>query len=301
MPAAFIDSTSLKWMPSIRSMVSTRLPTSSRWTTGTRASVIPSLSRIERILSMLSASRRKSISSWRVRAKSSATARGDVTAVWGMRSSTLAYEQQGPQVGPDLRLQTGTLHLHHHLGAVEQGGAVHLADGGGSDRHLVEAGERRAQRSPQVLLDDAAGGGGREGRYPVSKGGQLGGPLGRKQPRAGGDHLAQLDERGPGIDESVAHPAGERVTSVQGVAPERCAEDQGPPGDPASVRRPRGHRCAPYRRPTWTRAGGGAGGGKALPGRIVTMSVGEISPPLSHAEQRHPLSHTQQPPAAKDG
>ena len=147
----------------------------------------------------------------------------------------LAHQQQRAELVAHLLVEPGTLHLDDHLGAVEQRGAVDLADGCGGEWLLLEGGERRAERSAEVLLDDRSGGGAGEGRHSVAQRRELRGPVRGEEPGARRDHLTHLHEGRAELDEGVAEPPREGLRGACQVAGEGGADGARAPGDASSA------------------------------------------------------------------
>jgi hypothetical protein len=115
---------------------------------------------------------------------------------------------------PHAQRQVGALHLHHHVGAVGQRGAVHLGDAGGGDGRLLEAVEDGLEGRLERLLDGLSGGGERHGRHVVQHGAHLFAQPLREEPLAAGDDLPELDVRGPQPLEGEAQGARPRQALV---------------------------------------------------------------------------------------
>ena len=91
----------------------------------------------------------------------------------------------------------GPLHLRHHLLAGAQTGGVDLGDRGGGDRRPVEMFEHFLQWAPELGFDHLAHGLERLGRDLVAEQSELTDQLGREDPFAGGEDLAEFDVGGP--------------------------------------------------------------------------------------------------------
>jgi hypothetical protein len=150
----------------------------------------------------------------------------------------------GRQVGVADFDDVGAQHLDHHAVAVVQARAVHLADGGGGHRLLIELGETLRDR-PQVLLDDGADAVDGHARHLVAQAGQLLGDLLRQDVAAGGDELPGLDHHaagaegkapefariaGPAAQVAALHPrregAGDQLVPPQQAQEQPAEEEQ---------------------------------------------------------------------------
>ena len=132
-----------------------------------------------------------------VSANSSTRAGGLASAATGMRPMRNGASQA--MTRRSLRTRTrhrGPLDLDHDRGAVEQGGRVHLGDGGGGQAPVVDAGEDVVEGPTQVLLDHPADLVPGLGRHLVPQLAELGHQLGGEDALARGDDLAQLDVGG---------------------------------------------------------------------------------------------------------
>ena len=114
-----------------------------------------------------------------------------------------ALEQ--PEIGVDHGFDAGAAHLHHHLGAVVQPGAVHLRDGRGSERRGVELREYRLGLAAQVFAKLRPQGLERQRGHPAVQLAELGDPLGAQEVASAGQHLAELDEGGAQLLEGEPH------------------------------------------------------------------------------------------------
>ena len=100
-------------------------------------------------------------------------------------------------------------HFHGHFFAAEQGGAVHLGDGGAGNGLRVESGIQFFNRLAQRLFDLAARQFGVKRRHFVLQFGQFGGIVGREQVGAGGEHLAEFHENGSEVFQRQAQAHGQ--------------------------------------------------------------------------------------------
>jgi hypothetical protein len=121
------------------------------------------------------------------------------------------------QVALDRGLDPGPLDLDRDLGPGPQPGRVHLGDRGGGQGPPVEVGEQLGDRPAQLghedLLDLVPGGRGDVVLEPS----QLVHDLPREQVRAGGQHLAELDEGDPGLLQGLPRGAGQALPAGRGV------------------------------------------------------------------------------------
>ena len=144
--------------------------------------------------SMFSASRRKSSSSTIVSANSSISAGGLASTATGIRPTRCgARKLITARSSPDELGDLGSLHLDDDLLAGRQ--AAPGAPGRSRRRRsaLVELGEDFVERAAEVALDAFADVGERLGRDPVAQQLELGDELGREDPLARGEDLAELD------------------------------------------------------------------------------------------------------------
>jgi hypothetical protein len=182
--------------------------------------------------------------------------RADVEA----RRDGLQQPQDDPEVlhvGPHRRRRPRVLHLHRHLAAVVQLGAVDLADRCGRDRGLVEVGEDRAELLAVLALDHLAHVLERDVRRGVAERGELGLELlavllGHEADVQEAQHLADLHrralhrpERGDdllgGLELARAHRGRRGVLVPREVRRPRAHLAHGlPGGQPAELRAP-GH------------------------------------------------------------
>ena len=153
----------------------------------------------------------------------------------GAQSSALGHEtghQAGqrlhqPQVGLDDRLDIGADNLDHDLAAVLlQPGGMHLGDGGGRQRRLVEVVEQGLYGAAQACLDLATGGLTAEGGHPVLQQSQLFGDIRRQQIAPGREHLAELDEDGAERREGEPDTGTTAQLLVFVLEPEQAAAGQ---------------------------------------------------------------------------
>ncbi len=122
-----------------------------------------------------------------------AHAASDLGEMVGGQRKAAQHVQIRAQLGGDLRL----LHLDRHLAAIVKLGAVHLGDRGAAQWHRVEAGKQLGHRRAQFLFDDRRDALDRDRRNVLLHALQGRGELHRHHVRAGGEHLAQLDEGRP--------------------------------------------------------------------------------------------------------
>ena len=124
-----------------------------------------------------------------------------------------AFEEAGEveeQVGvaADLLLDAGPLHLHHHVVARGESGAVHLGDGGAGHRLGIDEGEELLRGPAQSLFDELEDERDRHGSGAVLQLRQLGDEVRRKDVGPRGEDLAELDEGGPQLRQGVAKSPG---------------------------------------------------------------------------------------------
>ena len=106
----------------------------------------------------------------------------------------------------DEHLDAGAPNLDRDFAAVEQGGAVHLGDGRGSDRFRIEPREHLGDGAPQLGFDGGLGHPVRERRHGVLQAGEFGDEVRGKQVGSIAEGLAELDEGGSQLLEGLAEP-----------------------------------------------------------------------------------------------
>ena len=127
----------------------------------------------------------------------------------------------GPFVGLDrageLFLDAGTQHLHRDRAAIGGDGAVDLRDRGSADRHRIEAGEHRLDRTAEAGLDLRTDRLERKRRQRILQAEEIERGLVTDDVGAGGERLAELDrggaERLEGV--GVARLIGHRGTDAR--------------------------------------------------------------------------------------
>ena len=116
------------------------------------------------------------------------------------------------QIPLDHRAHARPQHLDHDLRAAGQARGVHLCDGGGGERGLIEGVEHLREGPSVGALDRLAGNGARKRRHAILQLGELVGDIRRQQVAARGDRLAELHENGSELLErepqarGAAHP-----------------------------------------------------------------------------------------------
>jgi hypothetical protein len=98
------------------------------------------------------------------------------------------------------------LHLDHDLGPVVQPRDVRLGDGRGRERREVEGGERLLHRAAQVRRQRRPHRRLVVGRHVGLELAQVGGHVRSDEVDPRAEHLAELDERRPELDERLAEP-----------------------------------------------------------------------------------------------
>ena len=134
------------------------------------------------------------------------------------------------EVGLDLTRRVRPLHLDDDPAPVRKRRTVHLSDRGGCDRRLLEVDVELLEGEPELVLDDLSGLLEREGRDRVLERLQLEDDVRRDDVRAGGEELAELDERRPSSS-SISRrrwPRGEPSGSTSTSRPSRERTTDGP-------------------------------------------------------------------------
>jgi len=125
--------------------------------------------------------------------------------------------QQDVQVRVNRLVDARALHLHDYRRAIEQTGAVDLADGGRGDGFALKAAVQRLQRPPQFLCDDGLDRVRRGGRGAVQELAEFRDVLGGQDVRPGAEHLPEFDVRRPQLFDGSAQPLRERQGGGLGV------------------------------------------------------------------------------------
>ncbi len=120
-------------------------------------------------------------------------------------------------VGVDLALGVGALHLDDHLVPAGQPCPMDLADRGRGDGLLVELGEDLFDAQPELGLDDPPDIGERLGPGTVLQLAQFLNDVGRNDVRPRRHQLPELDEGGPQLVEHVPEPSAPRPGNLRGV------------------------------------------------------------------------------------
>ncbi len=100
-------------------------------------------------------------------------------------------------------------HLHHHVHAVERGGAIDLSDGAARKGRFVHLAERLCHGHLEFVLDDAARDGRIERRHLVLQAAQLLERFERDEIGPRGERLGQLHEGGPELFADACEPASD--------------------------------------------------------------------------------------------
>ena len=282
-----------------RSITSTRRVTSVRVRARARAARADrSRASTRAMSSMFSASSRKSSSSTIVSANSSTSAGGLASAAIGMRpvsrgASHAIASRSWRTSSRDLR----PLHLDDDFFAGAQPRRVHLRDRRGRDRRPVEADEHVVERAAELHLDDPPDRVERLGRHAVAQQLELGDELGREQPLAARDDLAELDVGRSELPEGDAQPARRcracsprplRAVRGQPTAASGVADPADDLGQPAERRQVPGLEPA---RHLGLRLGAQAvdvGAATAWPPGSTTQGPSSVKPPIARSGEAIP-------------
>ncbi len=194
-PAATSAARSSMGMPATRSRVSTSRLVRRQSTAGTRKS--GSSPKFCRSSEAAAASKRRSISRRTVSASVSTTATGfnrrsagcDALDEIGEPEEEIEIAGEGPAIFGRSTLTATSAPSDGH-------GVVHLGDGGGGDRHVVEALEQRLHGLAEPGGDGGAGGRRGKRRQAILQRGEIAGDFLADEIGAGGEHLPELDEAG---------------------------------------------------------------------------------------------------------
>ena len=219
-PASFIVSTSSHGMPSSRSITSTRRVTSVGCGRGTIVARWLVSASTRAMSSMFCASRQKSSSSTIVSANSSTSAGGLASAATGMRPMSRGASHDIARMSSRTRRATcGRCTFTTTSSPVRRRAACTCAIDAAAIGDAVEALEHVVERAAEVELHDPAHDVERLGRHAVAEQLELGDELGREEPLAAGDDLAELDVGGAERAERVAQPPGQAPPPGLAAAP----------------------------------------------------------------------------------
>mmetsp|Transcript_3030 Transcript_3030/g.8846 ORF Transcript_3030/g.8846 Transcript_3030/m.8846 type:complete len:243 (+) Transcript_3030:900-1628(+) len=130
----------------------------------------------------------------------------EVAAALVLSVQQCRHPPQLRQVDVEQILEAGALHFDDHLGAVPEGGPVHLPQAGCGQRPLVKGSKQHFRRSAQLCLDDGSHPLHRKRRHPILQLGKLLGELRGEQVRPGREQLPDLDEGGSQLQNGAPQP-----------------------------------------------------------------------------------------------